>query len=183
MLIGVPKEVKDQEHRVALTPAGVRVLRQARHQVLVEASAGQGSGFSDEEYRQAGAEAGLSKDEVFRRAELIVKVKEPQASECGLLRAGQILFTYLHLASLPELTKSLMASHVTAIAYETVEARDRSLPMLRPMSEIAGRLSVQVGAITWEWRKEDEGCYWLGCPESSLATWSCWEPASSGHRP
>lgn len=146
MLIGVPKEVKDQEHRVALTPAGVRVLRQARHQVLVEASAGQGSGFSDEEYRQAGAEAGLSKDEVFRRAELIVKVKEPQASECGLLRAGQILFTYLHLASLPELTKSLMASHVTAIAYETVEARDRSLPMLRPMSEIAGRLSVQVGA-------------------------------------
>lgn len=146
MVIGVPKEIKDYEFRVSVTPDGVRALRQAGHQVLVEPSAGQGSGFSDEAYRQAGAEVGQSKEEVFHRAELIVKVKEPQASECALFRPGQVLFTYLHLASLPELTKALMAAEITAIAYETVEARDRSLPMLRPMSEIAGRLSVQVGA-------------------------------------
>lgn len=146
MVIGVPKEIKDYEFRVSLTPDGARTLRQAGHQVLVEPSAGQGSGFSDETYRQAGAEIAQSKEEVFHRAELIVKVKEPQLSECALFRPGQVLFTYLHLASLPELTKALMSAQITAIAYETVEARDRSLPMLRPMSEIAGRLSVQVGA-------------------------------------
>lgn len=146
MVIGVPKEIKDYEFRVSVTPDGVRALRQAGHHVLVESSAGQGSGFSDEAYRQAGAEVVQSKEEVFHRAELIVKVKEPQLSECALFRPGQVLFTYLHLASMPELTKALMAAGVTAIAYETVEARDRSLPMLRPMSEIAGRLSVQVGA-------------------------------------
>ncbi|MBA5875210.1 MAG: alanine dehydrogenase [Nitrospira sp. CR1.2] len=146
MVIGVPKEIKDYEFRVSVTPDGVRALRQAGHQVLVEPSAGQGSGFSDESYRQAGADVAQSKEEVFHRSELIVKVKEPQLSECALFRPGQVLFTYLHLASLPELTKALMAAEMTAIAYETVEARDRSLPMLRPMSEIAGRLSVQVGA-------------------------------------
>jgi len=146
MLIGIPKEVKDFEYRVSLTPDGARLLRQQGHQVLVEPSAGQGSGFSDEAYRQAGAEIAVSKEEVFRRAELIVKVKEPQLSECALFRPGQVLFTYLHLASLPDLTKALMAAEVTAIAYETVEAKDHSLPMLRPMSEIAGRLAVQIGA-------------------------------------
>ena len=146
MVIGVPKEIKDYEFRVSVTPDGVRALRQAGHQVLVEPTAGQGSGFSDEAYRQAGVEIAQSKEDVFHRAELIVKVKEPQLSECALFRPGQVLFTYLHLASLPDLTKALMAAGITAIAYETVEARDRSLPMLRPMSEIAGRLSVQVGA-------------------------------------
>lgn len=146
MLIGVPKEVKDYEYRVSLTPDGVRVLRQSGHQVLVEPSAGQGSGLDDDAYRQAGAEVAGSKAEVFQRADLIVKVKEPQLSECALFRPGQVLFTYLHLASLPDLTKALMAADVTAIAYETVEAKDHSLPMLRPMSEIAGRLAVQVGA-------------------------------------
>ncbi|HQR15429.1 MAG TPA: alanine dehydrogenase [Nitrospira sp.] len=146
MVIGVPKEMKDYEYRVSVTPDGVRALRQAGHQVLVEPSAGQGSGFADEAYRQAGAEIAQSKDEVFHRAELIVKVKEPQLSECVLFRPGQVLFTYLHLASLPDLTKALMAADITAIAYETVEAKDHSLPMLRPMSEIAGRLAVQVGA-------------------------------------
>lgn len=146
MLIGVPKEVKDFEYRVSVTPDGVHLLRQHGHHVLVEPSAGQGSGFSDEAYRHAGAEVVASKEEVFERAELIVKVKEPQLAECALFRPGQVLFTYLHLASLPELTKALMAAEITAIAYETVEARDHSLPMLRPMSEIAGRLAVQVGA-------------------------------------
>ncbi len=146
MIIGVPKEVKDYEYRVSLTPDGVRVLRRSGHQVLVEPSAGQGSGFSDEAYRQAGAEVAQTREAVFQRAELIVKVKEPQLFECSLFRPGQVLFTYLHLASLPDLTKALMAADVTAIAYETVEAKDHSLPMLRPMSEIAGRLAVQVGA-------------------------------------
>jgi alanine dehydrogenase len=146
MLIGVPKEIKDYEYRVSLTPDGVRVLRQAGHQIVVEPSAGQGSGFSDDAYRRAGAQVAESKEEVFQQAELIVKVKEPQLSECALFRPGQVLFTYLHLASLPDLTKALAAADVTAIAYETVEAGDHSLPMLRPMSEIAGRLAVQVGA-------------------------------------
>lgn len=146
MIIGVPKEIKDYEYRVSLTPDGARVLLQAGHRVVVEPSAGQGSGFSDDAYRQAGAQVAGSKVEVFQQAELIVKVKEPQLSECALFRPGQMLFTYLHLASLPDLTKALVASDITAIAYETVEARDHSLPMLRPMSEIAGRLAVQVGA-------------------------------------
>lgn len=146
MIIGVPKEIKDYEYRVSLTPDGARVLLQAGHRVVVEPSAGQGSGFSDDAYRQAGAQVAGSKAEVFQQADLIVKVKEPQLSECALFRPGQVLFTYLHLASLPDLTKALVAADIMAIAYETVEARDHSLPMLRPMSEIAGRLAVQVGA-------------------------------------
>ena len=146
MIIGVPKEIKDYEYRVSLTPDGARVLLQAGHRVVVEPSAGQGSGFSDDAYRQAGVQVAGSKAEVFKQADLIVKVKEPQLSECALFRPGQVLFTYLHLASLPDLTKALVAADITAIAYETVEARDHSLPMLRPMSEIAGRLAVQIGA-------------------------------------
>ena len=146
MIIGVPKEIKDYEYRVSLTPDGARVLLQAGHRVVVEPSAGQGSGFSDDAYRQAGVQVAGSKAEVFQQADLIVKVKEPQLSECPLFRPGQVLFTYLHLASLPDLTKALVAADITAIAYETVEARDHSLPMLRPMSEIAGRLAVQIGA-------------------------------------
>ena len=146
MIIGVPKEIKDYEYRVSLTPDGARVLLQAGHRVVVEPSAGQGSGFSDDAYRQAGVQVAGSKAEVFQQADLIVKVKEPQLSECALFRPGQVLFTYLHLASLPDLTKALVAADITAIAYETVEARDHSLPMLRPMSEIAGRLAVQTGA-------------------------------------
>ena len=146
MIIGVPKEVQDYEYRVSLTPDGARVLLQAGHRVVVEPSAGQGSGFSDDAYRQAGVQVAGSKAEVFQQADLIVKVKEPQLSECVLFRPGQVLFTYLHLASLPDLTKALVAADITAIAYETVEARDHSLPMLRPMSEIAGRLAVQIGA-------------------------------------
>jgi len=174
MLIGVPKEVKDFEYRVSVTPDGVRLLRQHGHQVLVEPSAGQGSGFSDEAYRQAGADVVGSKEEVFKRAELIVKVKEPQLAECALFRPGQVLFTYLHLASLPDLTKVLMAAEITAIAYETVEAKDHSLPMLRPMSEIAGRLAVQVGA------------HYLGTVQGgrggSTRGWQWWWPGKASPR-
>jgi alanine dehydrogenase len=146
MIIGVPKEVKDHEFRVSLTPDGVRILRAAGHIVWIEPSAGEGSGFSDEAYLQAGARIASSKEQVFREAELIVKVKEPLLSEVALFRPGQTLFAYLHLAALPELTKALLEARITAIAYETTEGPGRSLPMLAPMSEIAGRLAVQVGA-------------------------------------
>ena len=146
MVIGVPKEIKDHEYRVSLTPDGTSMLKQAGHEIWIESSAGQGSGFSDEEYRKAGAFIAGSRDEVFKRADMIVKVKEPLSSECSLFRPGQVLFTYLHLASLPDLTKALLESRITAIAYETTVARDGSLPMLKPMSEIAGRMSVQIGA-------------------------------------
>lgn len=146
MIIGVPKEIKDHEYRVSLTPDGAATLRQSGHDVWLEQSAGQGSGFSDEEYRKAGASIAGSKDEVFKKADLILKVKEPLLSECHLFRRGQVLFTYLHLASLPDVTKELLSSGITAIAYETTEAKDGGLPMLKPMSEIAGRMSVQIGA-------------------------------------
>jgi alanine dehydrogenase len=146
MVIGVPKEIKDHEYRVSLTPDGVAALRQNGHEVWVEPSAGQGSGFSDDEYRKAGAAIANSKEGVFKSADLILKVKEPLLSECQLFRPGQVLFTYLHLASLPDVTKELLNRKVTAIAYETTESRDGSLPMLKPMSEIAGRMSVQIGA-------------------------------------
>ena len=145
MLVGVPKEIKDNENRVALTPAGVAELVHHGHRMLVERDAGAGSGFADAEYEAAGAELVAGHEEVFARAEMIVKVKEPVAAEYGLLRPGQILFTYLHLAADEALTRALVACGVTAIAYETVQL-DHSLPLLTPMSEVAGRMAVQVGA-------------------------------------
>lgn len=144
MIIGVPKEMKVQENRVALLPSAVYQLKNRGHQVLVQAGAGAGAGYSDQEYRQAGAEVCASHLEVFEKAELVVKVKEPLPGEYGLLRRGQLLFTYLHLAASRELTEGLLASGVTAIGYETVEV-NRRLPLLEPMSEIAGRMSVIVG--------------------------------------
>ena len=145
MLVGVPREIKDNENRVSLTPAGVGELTHHGHAVLVERSAGVGSGFADAEYQSAGAELVDSHEEVFARAEMIVKVKEPIAPEYGLLRPGQLLFTYLHLAAEEALTRALVERGVSAIAYETVEV-DRTLPLLTPMSEVAGRMAVQVGA-------------------------------------
>lgn len=145
MLVGVPAETKDNENRVALTPAGVAELVHHGHGVLVERGAGLGSGFLDAEFASAGAELVETHAEVFARAELVVKVKEPIAPEYGLLRAGQLLFTYLHLAAEPELTRVLVERGVSAIAYETVEV-NRQLPLLTPMSEVAGRMAVQVGA-------------------------------------
>ena len=144
MIIGIPKEIKKQEYRVALPPSAAYQLVKRGHQVLVEQGAGIGSGFPDEEYALAGATMVKSPAAVFDRAELIVKVKEPQPSEIAMLRPGQVLFTYLHLAADKTLTDDLLKSGVTAIAYETVEVNHR-LPLLEPMSEIAGRMSVLVG--------------------------------------
>lgn len=144
MIIGVPKEIKEQEFRVALLPSGAYQLIKRGHKVIVETQAGAGIGFSDEDYRTAGAEILSSHEEVFAKADMIVKVKEPLASEYKLLRKGQILFTYLHLAANRALTEALMATGATCIAYETVEV-NRRLPLLEPMSEIAGRMSVLVG--------------------------------------
>ena len=164
MIIGVPKEIKDHEYRVSVTPDGVQGLCQAGHEVLVEPSAGLGSGFSDEQYRQAGARLASSKEALFRDAALIVKVKEPQLSETRLFHPGQLLFTYLHLASSAELTKALLEAGITAIAYETIEAKDGTLPMLKPMSEIAGRMSVQIGARYLEVTQGGRGLLLGGVP-------------------
>jgi alanine dehydrogenase len=144
--IGCPKEIKVHEYRVGLVPAGVRELASAGHEVMVETGAGAGIGIGDEAYRAAGATVLPDARSVFAAAELIVKVKEPQLPECAMLRKGQVLFTYLHLAADPEQAKALAKSGVTAIAYETVTVPDRSLPLLTPMSEVAGRMSIQVGA-------------------------------------
>jgi alanine dehydrogenase len=146
MKIGVPKEIKVHEYRVGLVPAGVHELVKAGHQVLVQSGAGAGIGFEDSDYQAAGAKIAAQAADVFGAAELIVKVKEPQLNECKMLRTGQTLFTYLHLAADKAQAEALLASGATAIAYETVTAADGSLPLLTPMSEVAGRMSVQVGA-------------------------------------
>ena len=146
MKIGVPKEIKIHEYRVGLVPAGVRELTDAGHEVRVETGAGAGSGFEDVHYQAAGAKIAATSADVFATSDLVVKVKEPQIAECRQLRKGQVLFTYLHLAADREQTEALLAGGATAIAYETVTAADGSLPLLTPMSEVAGRMSVQVGA-------------------------------------
>lgn len=163
MIIGTVKEVKPQERRVGLTPAGVRALVREGHTVFVEAGAGEGSGFYDEEYAQAGAVI-TNRQEVFSKAGMIVKVKEPQPEEYPLLRPGQILFTYLHLAPARELTLTLLRQHVTAIAYETIRDPEGRLPLLAPMSQIAGRMSVQIGAQFMEWFYGGRGVLLGGIP-------------------
>ncbi|MDE2149135.1 MAG: alanine dehydrogenase [Gammaproteobacteria bacterium] len=150
MLIGVPKEIKVHEYRVGLTPAGVRELIARNHQVIVERQAGAGIGLSDEQYQLAGAEIVTDAAAVFARAEMVVKVKEPQPAECRMLREGQVLFTYLHLAPDPQQAKALIESGCVAIAYETVTDARGGLPLLAPMSEVAGRMSIQAGAHTLE---------------------------------
>src|ERR1700737_2728553 len=146
MQVGVPKEIKIHEYRVGLVPAGVRELVDSGHAVYVQSGAGAGIGFEDSHYQAAGAIIAQRAEDIFANSELVVKVKEPQLAECKQLRSGQILFTYLHLAADPEQAQALLASGTTAIAYETVTAPDGSLPLLTPMSEVAGRMSVQVGA-------------------------------------
>jgi alanine dehydrogenase len=150
MIVGLPKEVKDNEFRVGLVPAGVKALTIPGHTVLVETRAGDGSGISDQEYVTAGAEIVSSAEEVWSRAEMIVKVKEPIASEYGFLREGLILFTYLHLAPARDLTRALLDGGVTGVAYETITNDQGHLPLLTPMSEVAGRMSIQVGATYLE---------------------------------
>ncbi len=146
MIVGVPKEVKDHETRVGLVPSGVMGLREAGHKVLVETNAGAGSSLPDRDYREAGAEILSSAADVWSKADLVVKVKEPQPSEYPYFRPGLILFTYLHLAPLPELTQRLIETKMSSVAYETIREEDGSLPLLTPMSEVAGRMAVQVGA-------------------------------------
>ncbi|MFF5204276.1 alanine dehydrogenase [Micromonospora parva] len=147
MKVGIPREVKNHEYRVAITPAGVNEFTRSGHQVFVESGAGVGSSITDEEFAAAGAKILATADEVWETAELVLKVKEPIAEEYHRMREGQVLFTYLHLAASKECTDALIDRKVTGIAYETVELPDRSLPLLAPMSEVAGRLAPQVGAF------------------------------------
>ncbi|HYH28691.1 MAG TPA: alanine dehydrogenase [Actinomycetota bacterium] len=146
MIVGIPREVKDNEYRVAATPAGVRELASAGHQVLLESGAGTGSAIPDEAYEKHGAQILGSAREVWDGSDLVLKVKEPLSSEFELMREGQILFTYLHLAASVELTQALVDRKVAAVAYETVQPENRSLPLLAPMSEVAGRMAPQIGA-------------------------------------
>ncbi len=164
MIVGVPREVKRAENRVAITPAGVRELTSRGHQVLVEHEAGEGSAISDAEFVDQGARIVAGAADVFAAAELVLKVKEPQPEEVAQFRPGQILFTYLHLAAHPQLTKELAACGVTAIAYETVQLPDGSLPLLAPMSEIAGRMATQVGAYFLETAQGGRGVLLGGVP-------------------
>lgn len=164
MRVGVPKEIKNHEYRVGLTPASVSELTAAGHEVIVETQAGMGIDLSDQDYIDAGARIAASAAETFAAADMIVKVKEPQAQEIALLEARHTLFTYLHLAPDPEQTQGLMKSGATCIAYETVTANDRSLPLLKPMSEVAGRMSIQVGAHYLEKEQGGRGVLLGGVP-------------------
>jgi len=164
MIVGVPKEIKDNEARVALTPAGAKALTEAGHKVLVETQAGTLSGFPDDDYQNAGAEIVGDAGYAWRKADLVVKVKEPIESEYAYFREGLVLFTYLHLAPLPDLTNKLLEAKVIGIAYETVRDRQGGLPLLMPMSEVAGRMSVQVGASYLERERGGRGILLGGVP-------------------
>ncbi|PFK24124.1 alanine dehydrogenase [Bacillus cereus] len=163
MRIGIPTEIKNNENRVAMTPAGAVHLVQNGHEVFVQKGAGLGSGFTDEEYVQAGAKLVETAEEAWNQ-DMVMKVKEPVASEYGYFREGLILFTYLHLAPEPELTKALIDNKVASIAYETVQLDNRSLPLLAPMSEVAGRMSAQIGAQFLEKNKGGKGILLAGVP-------------------
>ena len=171
MIIGVPKEIKDGEKRVAVTPQGVDALVSDRHRVLVEKGAGEGSGFSDQEYERAGATLVVKAEDVWNEAEMMVKVKEPLENEFSLMRPGQILFTFLHLAADRDLTLKLLNRRIIGIGYETIQERDGSLPLLRPMSEIAGRVSILVGGMCLETRYGGKGvllCGATGVPPAKV---------------
>ncbi len=170
MIIGVLKEIKAEENRVAMTPAGVEVLLEHGHRVLVETRAGEGSGFSDEAYREAGAEVVDTPREIYRRAEMVLHVKEPLPPEYDLIREGQIIFTYLHLAANEELTRVLMERRSVNIAYETIQKPDGSLPLLTPMSEVAGRMAVQEAAKYLEMTTGGQGILLAGVPGVEPAT-------------
>ena len=164
MIIGVPKEIKNNEYRVAIAPSGVRSLVENRHKVIIQRSSGEGAGISDLEFLEAGATISPSAEDIFKEAEMIVKVKEPLPQEYSLLQSDQILFTFLHLAAAPELTKALLERRVIAVAYETVQMENGSLPLLTPMSEIAGKLSIQAGAHYLEKEKGGRGVLLGGVP-------------------
>ena len=169
MIVGVAREIKDHETRVGLVPAGVTALREAGHKVLVEKNAGAGSSIPDKDYAEAGGELVGSAADVWGKSDLVIKVKEPQPSEYGYFRPGLILFTYLHLAPLPELTAKLVEAKVNSVAYETIRESDGSLPLLTPMSEVAGRMAVQVGAQYLEAPNGGRGVLLGGIPSVAPA--------------
>lgn len=164
MIIGIPKEIKKNEHRVAITPAGVGELKKCGHTVYIQSSAGLNSGFSDEEYSSEGAQLLKTAEEVYSKSEMIIKVKEPIEQEYQLIKKDQIVFTYFHFASSEVLTKAMIASGAICIAYETVEKTDKSLPLLIPMSEVAGRMSIQQGAKYLEKQYQGRGVLLGGVP-------------------
>ncbi|HKL27270.1 MAG TPA: alanine dehydrogenase [Desulfuromonadales bacterium] len=170
MIVGILKEIKAEESRVCMTPVGVEVLHAEGHQVLVEQGAGLGSGFSDDAYRQAGGEIVGTPAEIYRQAEMVMHVKEPQASEYELIRPGQIVFTYFHFAAAEELTQAMIDRKAVCIAYETIEADDGSLPLLTPMSEVAGRMAAQQAAKYLERAQGGRGVLLGGVPGVSPAT-------------
>ena len=170
MIIGVPKEIKVEEFRVAVTPAGAEVLKQNGHQVLVETMAGVGSGFTDQAYQDAGAQIIQTPAEIFQKADMVMHVKEPLPPEYDLIRKDQIIFTYLHLAAAEELTQALVKSGSICIAYETIQKADGSLPLLTPMSEVAGRMSIQQGAKYLEMANGGQGVLLGGVPGVEPAT-------------
>jgi alanine dehydrogenase len=172
MIIGIPKEIKNNEFRVSATPSGVHAYVQKGHTVLVESGAGLGSAITDQDYIDAGAQIVASADEVWQKAEMIQKVKEPIAAEYPRMRKGQILYTYLHLAASRECTDAIIKSGITAFAYETVEVNG-TLPLLAPMSEVAGRMSIQVGATALERSKGGRGVLLGGVPGVRPGRGSC----------
>jgi len=164
VIIGVPKEIKTREYRVGMVPAAVRAMVGAGHKVLVEKSAGVGSGIPDAEYQRVGATLVNTAEEVWRNAEMIVKVKEPVEPEYDRMQPNQIIYTYFHLAAVPELAKVLVKKRIAAVAYETIQLEDNSLPLLRPMSEVAGKMSIQVGAMCLEKEHGGKGILLGGVP-------------------
>jgi alanine dehydrogenase len=164
MIVGIPKEIKSDENRVAVTPAGVEILKQNGHSVLVEKTAGLASDFTDDEYVTAGAEIIDTAKDLFARADMILRVKEPQPSEYGLLREDQIYFSFLHLAAGHELAQCLMARKCACFGYETIQKADKSLPLLKPMSELAGAMAVQEGAKYLEMAQKGHGVLLGGVP-------------------
>ena len=164
MVIGVPKEIKTLENRVAVTPAGVEALARAGHTITIEKGAGAGSGISDEAFAEAGAEIAENNVQVFRTAEMVMKVKEPLPPEYPLFHEGQIVFTYFHLAPAPDLTKAMLEAKIVGIAYETIQLEDGSLPLLVPMSEVAGRMSIQVGEYSLQKERGGRGVLLGGVP-------------------
>jgi alanine dehydrogenase len=170
MIIGILKEIKTEENRVCMTPAGVEVMKNHGHRILVEAGAGVGSGFSDEDYRRAGGEIVADNADIFAAAEMLMHVKEPQPSEYALVRPGQIFFTYFHFAASESLTRAMLATEAICIAYETIENPDGSLPLLTPMSEVAGRMAAQEGAKYLERSQGGRGILMGGVPGVAPAT-------------
>jgi alanine dehydrogenase len=164
MIIGVPKEIKTREYRVGLVPGGAAALVQRGHAVLIEQGAGLGSGIPDEAYARAGAQVVDKAAEVWGRAEMIIKVKEPIEPEFALMREGQTVYTYFHLAAAPALAKALLDKRIAAVAYETIQTEDGALPLLKPMSEVAGRMAVQVGAVTLQKENGGKGVLLPGVP-------------------